>query len=76
METKKHIFSYIKRQAKELIKEQGISHTAAFELKAKEYGYSNWQHCCRSFDRIPPTIEPEKPVDYPEISFTQRLIRS
>lgn len=48
MEKKNHTLEYIKRQAKKLKKEQGITHTQALEVVSKNNGYSNWMHCQRS----------------------------
>lgn len=51
MKNQKHTLNYIKRQAKNLKRERGISHTEALESLSKDLGYSNWQHCRRLLDR-------------------------
>lgn len=48
MKNQKHTINYIKRQAKSLKKDRGISHTDALEMLSKDHGYSNWQHCVKS----------------------------
>ncbi|WP_126247840.1 glyoxalase superfamily protein [Chitinophaga rhizosphaerae] len=39
--------TYIKSQARKLKRTLNITHVQALELLAKQYGYSNWQHCQR-----------------------------
>ncbi|MDP1810724.1 MAG: YozE family protein [Sediminibacterium sp.] len=45
MQNQTYTLDYIKRQAKNLKKERGITHTQALELTAKANGFSNWMHC-------------------------------
>jgi hypothetical protein len=47
---KNHTIEYIKRKAKNIKKEQNITHTQALEVIAKECGYSNWKHCQQSLN--------------------------
>ncbi|WP_291087479.1 YozE family protein [Flavobacterium sp. BFFFF1] len=42
---------YIKRQAKKLRKELGITHTEALENVAKQYGFANWINCQRTLNQ-------------------------
>jgi YozE SAM-like protein len=44
MKNQMHTIAYIKRLAKKLKKEKGISHTEALDLISKEHSYSNWKH--------------------------------
>ncbi len=44
---KAHTIAYIKRQAKNLKKHKGISHTEALDMISREHGYSNWKHYSR-----------------------------
>lgn len=44
MKKKMHTIAYIKRQAKNLKKQHGISHTQALDLISTQHGYSNWKH--------------------------------
>jgi hypothetical protein len=69
MNKKINTLDYIKRQAKKLKKELTINHTQALELTAKKFGYFNWIHCCRSFNRQP--IDEIKPAKKElQLSFT------
>lgn len=49
MKNQKHTLEFVKRQAKRLKKENGITHTKALEMIANELGFSNWKKCLQSF---------------------------
>lgn len=74
MENPKHTLTYIKRQAKKIKKERGISHNEALEIVSKLCGYSNWMHCFRSLNqqKIDNVEIANEPV---ELSFTDWLKR-
>lgn len=74
MTAQKHTLAFIKRLAKKLKKEQGISHHEALDKVSISLGYGNWMHCRRSLDdQNNDTIKQGKePV---AISFTNWLKR-
>lgn len=49
MDKQKHTLEFVKRQAKRLKKQNGITHTKALEMIANELGFSNWKACLQSF---------------------------
>jgi hypothetical protein len=49
MKNQKHTLEFIKRQAKKLKKQNGITHTKALEMVANELGFVNWKTCLQSF---------------------------
>ncbi|MDI1254571.1 MAG: glyoxalase superfamily protein [Flavobacterium sp.] len=64
---------YIKRQAKKLRKELGITHTEALEKIAKQYGFTNWINCQRTLNQNQNTDLPSKTVLNFQLSFTDWL---
>lgn len=50
MDRQKHTLEFVKRQAKNLKKQNGITHTKALEMIANERGFANWKACLRSFN--------------------------
>lgn len=72
MNTQKYTLDNIKNQAKKVKKQQGISHTEALELVAKNLGYANWIHCQRSINTQ--SIVPEnQPAEIIPINFNDWL---
>ncbi len=47
MKSQKLTIAFLKRQAKNLKKQNGISHTQALDLISKQHGFSNWKHCLK-----------------------------
>lgn len=45
MGNKQHTLEFVKRQAKKLKKEKGITHTEALNEVSKGIGFQNWEHC-------------------------------
>lgn len=45
----KHTLEYIKRQAKKVKKERGITHTAALEFVSKQLGFDSYKDFLKSF---------------------------
>jgi len=74
MKKQTHTIAYIKRQAKNLKKESGISHNEALESISKTLGYSNWQHCQRTLGQQ--AVVKVEPVNTQlQLSFTDWLKR-
>lgn len=73
MESQQHSIAYVKRQAKKIKKERGISHIEALEIISKSRGFSNWMHCQRSLS--PKNDSIETAVIPVELSFTDWLKR-
>lgn len=48
MQNKKHTLEWVKRQAKELKRLEGITHTQALERIALSIGYNNYTECQRA----------------------------
>jgi len=48
-----HSTDYIKRQAKKIGKEMGITHIQALNLAAQNAGFFNWQHCINAKGKNP-----------------------
>ena len=71
MEHQKHTINFYKLQAKKLKRELGIQHMNALNQVAKQYGFSNWTDCQRTFDIKPVTFS----VDTNTISFTTWLAK-
>ena len=72
MKKQQHTLAFVKRQAKNLKRKSGISHTKALDTMSKELGYSNWKHCLQSIGQQSVTeTEPVKEV--PHLSFTDWL---
>lgn len=67
-----HTIAYIKRQAKKLKKDQGISHTQALEIISKKYGYNNWKHCQRLISQQN-TTHTKKVDELVQLGFTDWL---
>jgi hypothetical protein len=72
MNKKVNTLAYFKRQAKKLKKERNITHTEALDVIAKENGYSNWIHCCRSLNEQP-VSEIKSTREKFQLSFTDWL---
>lgn len=69
-----HTIAYVKRQAKKIKKERGISHNEALDIVSKSCGFSNWMHCHRSLNQE--KNDNVEPVDkLVELSFTDWLKR-
>lgn len=49
MRNPQYTLTYLKRLAKRLKKERGITNTEALEVVAKENGYSNWKDCLQAY---------------------------
>ncbi|MCR8556976.1 DUF5623 domain-containing protein [Mucilaginibacter sp. BJC16-A38] len=57
-----HNAAYLKRKAKNLSKAQGITHTQALNLVAKEHGYENWDNFMNKRKPEPrPEATPRRP---------------
>lgn len=69
-----HTIAYIKRLAKNIKKQHGISHTQALDLISKEHGYSNWKHYHKIL-RQQTTPEVKLVIDTLQITFTDWLKR-
>ncbi|WP_348071136.1 hypothetical protein [Dyadobacter sp.] len=50
MKPKQHTLEFIKRLAKKMKKEKGITHTQALEAVCIEIGYDSYKHCLQCFD--------------------------
>jgi uncharacterized protein YozE (UPF0346 family) len=74
MEKQEHTLAYIKRLAKKLKKERGISHLQALEIVSISLGYSNWMNCRRSLDQQK-TRAAEQVKESLDLSFTNWLRR-
>ncbi len=73
MKSHQHTIAYVKRQAKKIKRERGISHAEALDIVSKSFGFSNWMHCQRSLSKINDSTETvSTPV---ELSFTDWLKR-
>lgn len=72
MKNTKHTIAYIKRQAKNLKKQQVISHTKALDLISQKHGYSNWMHCRKMLSQNkPPEVKVVTALFH--VSFTEWL---
>jgi hypothetical protein len=67
-----HTLAFIKRQAKNLKKKSGISHTKALDTISKELGYFNWRHCLQSIGKESMSKTEAMSVE-PQLSFTDWL---
>ncbi len=74
MKSRTHTLAYVKRQAKNLKKECGISHLEALDSISKTLGYANWMDCRRSLSSSTTNNE-EKAVKPEELTFTNWLKR-
>jgi YozE SAM-like fold/Glyoxalase superfamily protein len=74
MKKKMHTIAYIKRQAKNLKKQNGISHTQALDLISKQHGYSNWKHYQKILSQHTNT-KVEEVTEVFQITFTDWLKR-
>lgn len=70
-----HSTDYIKRQAKKIGKEMGITHTEALNLAAKNAGFFNWQHCVNANGKSP-TVGATKSTPRPSVLQFQMLFGS
>lgn len=57
MPTSQTTLEKIKKRAKEIKQEEKISHTAALERSANEFGYTNWHHAQQTASAIPANLE-------------------
>jgi uncharacterized protein YozE (UPF0346 family) len=74
MDIQQHNIAYVKRQAKKIKKESGVSHIEALDMVSKACGFSNWTHCQRTLKRK--EIETFKTAEESvELSFTNWLKR-
>lgn len=74
MKKQQHTLAFIKRQAKNLKKKSGISHTKALDSVVEGLGYSNWKHCLRSIKQQS-VLKVEVVETLPQLSFTDWLKR-
>lgn len=51
-----HTLEHVKRQAKQVKKDQGITHTQALEVVAKSLGFLNYAHCVNVLSDFKKTI--------------------
>ena len=72
MKKKMHTIAYIKRQAKNLKKQHGISHTQALDLISTQHGYSNWKHYQKILSQHA-NIKVEEVPELFQITFTDWL---
>lgn len=47
MQEQKHTLEYVKRQAKQVKRDQGVTHMEALNFVAKSLGFANWMDCQR-----------------------------
>lgn len=72
MKSQIHTIAFIKRQAKNYKKQNGISHSQSLDLISQKYGYSNWKHFLKMQNQDV-TIEVKRGADLFQITFTDWL---
>ncbi len=68
---KKHNVDYVKRLAKNVKREQNISHHEALNLTVQKFGFNNWKHFLNETEKqAKESIEHKKPIPNNNLSVT------
>ena len=63
LSSNKHNIEYIKRLAKNIKKEQNLSHNQALNLTVKKLGFNNWKHFLKESGKSNNNLSPKEPIE-------------